>query len=360
LLSYPFGSLFQLTPVIESKLSKEQKEVLARAEAFQFNPDIVPAKAGTVVVLIGETHRQKEFGQAFDKYASGFQNLYRFSDMTSLFAGTLNGVPTILSRKKSADDFNYFYEKSLFSLFKEAGYSTYFVHYTKTALEKNQLSLIYNEAEHFIKYVKKITPAADESILPVLEKIFAGSEKKKMIVIKMVGAHINFSDRYPDADFSSFRRFVSSVMPKTQEREMYHYNKAISYSVGVIAKIMEKVEKRSEPALLFFASDHGICIFDKGAFHIPATCQNAFHVPAMFLLNPALSAITPKREKELLACNADKPLTAEYDFETIASLAGVSYPAADKRYDLTKRCDPLHGKKRPVHTAGKNYFYEDL
>ena len=359
-LSYPFGNLSQLAPVVKTKFSPEQKEILEKAAAFKFNPEKSGNKADTVVILIGESHRQAEFNPAFDKYVSGFQNLYRFSDMTSLFAGTLNGVPTILSRKKATDRFNFFYEKSVFSLFKEAGYETYFVHYTNTAFEQNQLSVIYKEADHFIKYAKKITPVTDESILPVLENLLANRKKKKLIVIKMIGIHINFSERYPDPGFSSFRRFWTSLKPKTKEREMYHYNKAISYSAGVIADIMQKIEQRPEPSLLLFSSDHDICIFDKGTFHIPATCQNAFHIPAMLLLNPALTAATSDDAKKNLACNQDKPLTAEYYFETIASLAGISYSSADKRYDLTRKCDPLHEKKRPVYTAGKDYFYEDL
>ena len=176
----------------------------------------------------------------------------------------------------------------------------------------------------------------------------------------MIGAHINFSERYPDPDFSAFERFLASVKPKTKEREMYHYNKAVSYSAGVIEDIMEKIEHYAKPSLLLFSSDHGICIFDKGTFHIPANCQNAFHIPAMILLNPALSAKTPRRIKNNLACNENKPLTEEYYFETVASLAGISYPAADGQYDLTKKCDPLHGKTRPVYIAGKKAFYEDL
>ena len=67
--------------------------------------------------------------------ASRFKNLYLFSDMTSPYAGTLNAILVVLFRQKATDYFNYFYEKSIFSLFEEVGYSTYFVHYTGTALE---------------------------------------------------------------------------------------------------------------------------------------------------------------------------------------------------------------------------------
>ncbi|MBO4643262.1 MAG: sulfatase-like hydrolase/transferase [Alphaproteobacteria bacterium] len=360
---YPLTYIAHIYPIIQSKFSAEENELIAKALAFHFNP-AKQNKADTVVVLIGESHRQEEFGPAFDKYASEFQSLYRFSDMISPFAGTLNTVPIILSRKKGDNAHNFFYEKSLFSLFEEAGYSTYFVQYTEISSELNKLSFIYREANHFVKYEnKEKKEATDEGIYSVLEDILNNGERKKLIVIKMIGVHIDFIRRYPDPNISSLQRFWFALKSRTKEREMYHYNKAISYSAGVIANIMKKIEKRPEPSLLFFSSDHGICIFDKGSFQLPPNCRNAFHIPAMILLNPALSAITSQQAKNNLDCNQDKPLTEEYDFETIAALAGISYPTADKQYELTGQCDPLHGKKRLVSTGSikeKRTFYEDL
>ncbi len=356
---YPFTYTAHFYPLIRSVSASKNNESLAKSKMFRFNPAKDKTKADTVVVLIGESHRQSEFAPVFDRYADKFQTLYRFSDMISPFPGTLKAVPMILSRKKVTDEQNFFYERSLFSLFREAGYETYFLHYIEMYTESH-LSFIYREAGRFIKYAGKITPTTDEGILPVLNDILTDKNQKKLIVIKMIGVHINFVSRYPDPETSAFRRLMMELKPKTKEREMFHYKKAIAYSAGIIEKIMETVEKRPEPSLLLFSSDHGICIFDKGFFHLPATCRNAFHIPAMILLNPALSAATSQQAKDNLSCNQDKPLTEEYDFETIASLAGISYPSADARYDLTKRCFYPDGKKRRIVVGEEKTFYEDL
>ena len=359
LLMYPFTYVRHVYPIVLSKFSTEKNDMISRSLAFRFNP-VKQNKADTVVVLIGESHRQAEFGPVFDQYASRFENLYRFTDMVAPFAGTLNAVQIILSRKKVSDLYDFFYEKSLFSLFREAGYATYFLHYVNTSSELNGLSFIYREAGHFVKYEHKEEARTDEGIYSVLDDILKNGERKKLIVIKMIGVHIDFRHRYPNPEVSFFRYMASLFKPKTKKQEMYHYNKAVAYSAGIIANIMEKVEKRPEPSLLFFSSDHGICIFDKGSFHLPPNCRNAFHVPAMILLNPALAAMTPQQVKDNLACNTDKPLTGEYDFETVAALAGISYPSADEKYDLTKRCFPPEGRKRTVSTGNKKAFYEDL
>ena len=46
-------------------------------------------------------------------------------------------------------------------------------------------------------------------------------------------------------------------------------------------------------------------------------------------------------------------------------IKSISYPAADSNYDLTRICDPLKGKKRPVFATSSVLttdfsFYEDL
>ena len=353
---YPFSFVSHFYPLIRSAGENEKNDIIAQARAFRFRPE-EHTKADTVVVLIGETHRQQEFSPVFDQYAAGFPELYRFSDMISPSGSTLDAVPVILSRKKGTDTRGFFPERSLFSLFKEAGYTTYFLHYVEMYAD-NHLNSVYSEADRFIKYTRKVTPTSDEDILPALDAVLSEPGKKKLIVIKMVGCHVNFIDRYPSG-LSFFQHALQEFQQRTKEREMHHYRKAIAYSAGIVAKIMNKTESRSEPSLLFFSSDHGICIFDKGIFHVPFNCRNAFHIPTMILLNPALSAMTPQPVKDNLKCNRDKPLTEEYDFETIASLAGIVHPTADRKYDLTKRCVPKGGK-RVVFTERERVFYEDL
>lgn len=360
LLTYAFGYMMRTYPVIASQISSERREILKKAASFKFNPEKEGHKADTVVVLIGESHRQAEFAPAFEKYVSSFKNLYLFKDVASTYPGTLRSVPMILSRKKASDYSEFFHEKSIFSLFKEAGYETYFVHYSKIASEKNALGVIYTEADNFIQYSSETVATTDEEVAKVLDNLLKNEKKKKLIVIKMIGLHIDFRNRYPNDEPK-----LDAFKARTKEGEMRFYRNAISYSAGIIADIMKRIEQRSEPSLLLFSSDHGICIFDKGYFHLPATCQNAFHVPAMILMNSSLARVTSDEAKKMLSCNRDKPLTEEFYFETIASLSGVSYPSANNNYDLTRVCNPLNGKKRPVFSSSsvltkEALFYEDL
>lgn len=389
-LLLPFSYAEHIAPVVYYHFFDNEEKILAKARNFRFNPQPSDKRAHNVIVLIGESHRYPEFHQALRKYAARFDALYEFKDMISTSPGTMNSVPMILSRKKFTDRTKYFYEKSLFSLFKEAGYTTYFLHYTNNSQERNHLSFIYNEADHFINFHPAAEGLHDRRIYPELNRILKHDKTKKLVVIKMIGVHENFEHRYPpeydtrkpslqysvqteDETFlgkiklktiTFFTAFKTNRLRKKENKDIVlnTYKNAVDYSADIVAGIIGLTKNQKEPSLLVFSSDHGICIYDKGYLHLPPNCKNAFHIPAMIYLNDTLKKITSAEKLNNLACNTEKPLTQEYFFDTISSLSGINYPAFDKSHDLTAGCIYPQNKKRPVDTLSHNrpYYYEDL
>lgn len=381
-LSFPLSQISCIYPTIAFFSDHSEKETLNAIKNFKFNPSISDKAAHNVIVIIGETHRYDEFQSSFQKYEKDFSSLYNFKDVISNYANTMNAVPTILSRKKFTDKSGYFSEKSLFSLFKEAGYDTYFLHYTNTSniTERNKLSFIYNDAQNFINFASPDDNLHDIRIFNELNKILTTNKRKKLIVVKMIGVHIDFQYRYPmtyDVRKPSLKqpdegsRFWSKiksvfklsppavVLPENKEAALNTYKNAMDYSVEIIDSLFGLAKKQPEATLTMFSSDHGICLFEKGHFQLPPDCREAFHVPVLFHLNQSLRKSSDSQKLKQLSCNSDKPLTQEYLFETLISLAGISYPTADKKYDLTNRCNPLTSK-RSVDISQKMMFYEDL
>ncbi len=385
---FPFSYAEHIAPIVYYHFFDNEEAILAQYRRFRFNPEKKGQTAQNVIVLIGESHRYPEFHGAFQKYAKEFNHLYEFNDLISMHPGTMNSVPMILSRKKFSDKTKYFSEKSLFSLFAEAGYNTYFLHYTDNSKERNHLSFIYNETQHFINFHPKAEGLHDSRILPELNKIMKRDKSKKLIVIKMIGVHENFENRYPPTydthkpslqyaiqennNFSNrlkrkiikfFLSFKAARQRKKENKEIVFntYQNALDYSVDIIAGIMRFVQKQTDPSLLLFSSDHGFCIYDKGSLHLPPNCQNAFHIPAMIYLNPSLAKRSDRNKLNNLSCNLNKPLTQEYLFETVVSLSGITYPSAQKEYDLSAGCTGIK-TKRPVETLRHDriYYYEDL
>ena len=388
-LLFPFSYLEHASPILYYHFFDNEDEILARSRHFHFTPYPTGKPAHNVIILIGESHRYPEFHLAFKEYARNFNALFEFNDLISMHPGTMNAVPMILSRKKFTDKTKYFSEKSIFSFFKEAGYNTYFLHYTNNSAERNHLSFIYNETDHFINFHPDAEGLHDSRIYPELNKILIQDKSKKQIVIKMIGAHENFENRYPSSyntrqpslqhipnkdETTGINKIKTGILnfflsfktarqrtEKNKDTVLNTYKNAIDYSSRIVADIITLTKNQPEPSLLLFSSDHGFCIYDKGYLHLPPNCQNAFHIPAMFFLNPSLEKQIDPNKIKSLTCNLDQPLTQEYFFETIVSLSGFSHPSAQKDYDLTNGCITLKAK-RPVDILryDRNYFYEDL
>lgn len=380
-IAFPFSYVEHLLPAVAYHVFQNETNTITAARKFRFNPVLNKKHADTVVLLIGETHRHDVFKPAFAKYAPDYKNLYYFDDLISLYPSTMKAIPMILSRKRLENrDEKFFKEKSLFSLFEEAGYNTYFLHYVENADERNHLNFIYNEARHFINFYPPGSPEMHDSFIgPELKKILQNDRGKKLIVIKMMGVHDSFEKRHPesfdthrpslkkddlaekDSFFVSMYRKIKASLSAVEveyqklniankEAIMNSYKNAMDYSAFIINGLMEQVKAEKEPALFLFSSDHGICIFEKGNFQLPPECLQAFHIPALIYLNPALAAQVPQKQKEMLTCNEEQALTQEYLFETAAALSGISHPTAKADYDLTRRCAPLKGKTRQVNT----------
>lgn len=393
-IAFPFSYVEHLLPAVAYHVFQNENGTITAARKFRFSPALNAKSADTVVLLIGESHRHDIFKPAFAKYAQNYKNLYYFDDLISLYPSTMKAIPMILSRKRLENrDEKFFKEKSLFSLFEEAGYNTYFLHYVKNADERNHLNFIYNEARHFINFYPDGSPEMHDSFIgPELEKILKNDKGKKLIVIKMIGVHDSFEKRHPDSfdthkpslkkdDLAGKDSFFVSAYKKikaslsaveveyqklnitNQKAVMNSYKNAMDYSAFIINGLMEQVKAEKKPALFMFSSDHGICIFEKGSFQLPPECRQAYHIPALIYLNPALTAQVPQKEKDMLACNEEQALTQEYLFETAASLAGISHPTSKTDYDLTRRCAPLKGKTRQVNTMRPDRqlsIYENL
>lgn len=313
----------------ESRFSADEKINAERKKNHSFRAVSSERSAQNVLFLIGESHRFPEFNNAFSE--KKFKNLILFDNYISVHHHTTPALQSLLSRKKLYHGAGGFYEKSLISLFAEAGYDTYFLSYLKK--EDGSHSLFSEEARHYINYAKGKKPD-DADLLPVLKNILSKREKK-LIVIKMIGVHFNFEDRYPPAYDRLRPSMQSAKLPFTAENKITltnTYKNAVAYSVRLIERIVKMTESLPESTLMSFSSDHGLCIYDKKLYILP-DCKNAFHIPWFLTFNDAFAKQADHERLKTLRSRKHAPLTSEFAFETLLSLAGIKYPDADERFD---------------------------
>ncbi len=348
--------LLPVSTFLKEHSSFSNRSVLNEHARFRFHASARDDSAHTVLLLIGETHRYEAFWDAFP--TKKFPNLISFQNMISLYPNTIPSLRLLLSRKKFGYASPYFHEKSIFSLFREAGYSTYFLSYLPK--DDGTHAFLAKDAGHYINYASDKTPD-DKDMLPYLKKILK-NKSKKLIVIKMIGVHFHFEDRYPpeyDLRRPSFRsRKGLKAHAENKEILLNTYKNAMDYSVSLIVRAAEEINRLAEPAFMLFSSDHGFCIFDRELYGFP-DCKEGYHIPYFIMANASYAGASSKSEN--LRKKSRLPLTQEYTFETAASLAGIHYPSADPRYDLTVRDNPVLPLKRPVKTFSVvPVYYEDL
>jgi glucan phosphoethanolaminetransferase (alkaline phosphatase superfamily) len=361
--------------------ARQNADVLRRYDQFSFHAvDRNQGDAATYVILIGETHRYDHFhvfGYARDntpqldqlKTDPGF---FGFSDMISGYPMTQMALPVILTRKPIADHQDLFDEKSIISAFKEAGFKTYYLSYLyKAHPAEDNNAVIVAEADTYIKHAEPAKrhddpgylPDDDAGFLPDIDTILQNGDRRRLLVIKMVGVHFHFQDRFP----KSFEKFTPSfasepmdLVPAKKDVLINTYDNAIYYSESIIARIARRVQQLPSPALMTFLSDHGTALFDEGNAVYTSPVKGTFHIPFFILGNSSYLSTADPQQLAHLQCNRDIPMTQEYVFETFLRLSHVEYPGYRPNLDLSSAC--LAGEpNRHVWTLdGRRLLYSDL
>jgi heptose-I-phosphate ethanolaminephosphotransferase len=103
----------------------------------------------------------------------------------------------------------------------------------------------------------------DEKVLPYVRKVLGNNEKKKFIVVHLLGTHVQYKNRYPK------KYNVFSDNPKTdywsdQAKEtINHYDNAVLYNDYVVSEIINEVKKlNKKEATVFYLSDHGEEVYE--------------------------------------------------------------------------------------------------
>jgi glucan phosphoethanolaminetransferase (alkaline phosphatase superfamily) len=261
--------------------------------------------------------------------------------MTSGFYYTTGSVPLVLTRKPVDCETRFYDEKSIISAFREAGYATWSISYTKkTQPEDDAMNLIFLEADQYINHTETSGTFDDIGMLPYIKKILADDSKnKKLIVIKMIGAHYLYEERYPK-DFELYKPSYKSVYNQGEAANdltllKNSYKNAVAYSANFIDQLAGLVYQYPEPALMSFISDHGTSLAeDPGGGKYVGRAKGAYHIAFFITGNQLFWDNTSQQTKENLLKRRHAALTQEYFLETYLSLSGIKYFDPRPRFNI--------------------------
>lgn len=375
LLILAVGLYFQaVIPLHDFLIDWKEMSTLYKTRAeFQFNAkDERPDIPQHVFLVVGETHRQDHFDLLVDKEFAPFlhelnenSKLLSLDDVISCYQTTYFSLFSLLTRRPTDNQKIFFQEKGILDLFHEAGYTTIYMTYNEQSLENDGFNAALKVADKHIDYRHYGKGRLDRLMIPICKDLSETyKDQKTLVVIKMIGAHFFYQDRYTEET----RRYNPSFAP--HEKVRYYdismkekidntYKNAVLESAVCLNGISEVVAKSQTPSMFFFISDHGATNYDDGENDFIGCAEQNYHIPAFFYFNDAFEKNIPGEKLDNLKKNANSSITNSYIFDTLVSIAGISYPDHRGAMDLTSS-EFKENKDRHIWKWNEYLSYGDL
>ena len=245
-----------------------------------------------------------------------FQRAVAQANVTAL------AVPMIVSPATPADFAESSRVKTLVSAFREAGFTTYWIS------NQDEPSSI-NEAEFPILLHPRsgsVYTNYDQDLWPFLEAALDSPRPKKLIVLHLMGSHVEYQARVPQA-------FKTPDLPGTSL--LNQYLRTIAYTDAVLDGFIQRLGRVPGRAFLWYVSDHGQILRPGEVGHGSLVASlNEFHVPMFIWTNPRMRAAAPARLLSLAERKHDV-ISQGVTFPTLLGLGGVTYPGLDATRDLS-------------------------
>jgi heptose-I-phosphate ethanolaminephosphotransferase len=182
------------------------------------------------------------------------------------------------------------------------------------------------------------TNILDNVIFPDYKEILE-SPGKKVIFIKLLGTHFDYSKRYPPA----FNKFKSKSSASTRERIIDHYDNAILYNDFVVYSFIQELKKHNKKSALIYLSDHGENVYDDTDFFGRSETvirKSMFKIP--FIIWTSNSFELPND----FEYKTDRAFMTDHVYESVGHLFGVLHKDMDKEKSIFSR--KFNERKRVV------------
>jgi len=249
-----------------------------------------------------------------------------FSDALSAGRLTMNSVPSMLSPTTAKNFHDYCLKPSLIRVFRAAGFRTAILssHLSVSRFWDGPGNLMMNAAAEFKRIDGDVQQPAALNDWRTHEAM-----PRQLAVLHLFGSHYDYGDRYP-ANFKLFHG--SNEMVDT-------YDNSLAFTDHVLGGIIAEIEDMSDPAVMFYSSDHGENLNDFGDGNIQHSCREftryEIEVPMIFYANQAFADAYPRQLAAIRACE-NLPVSHDNISQTLLGLAGLTDPQVHlPEYDLS-------------------------
>jgi heptose-I-phosphate ethanolaminephosphotransferase len=246
-------------------------------------------------------------------------SLYLYNNVISSDIFTLKVVPKILTSLDNISSKNT--TTSLVQVFNAAGYKTFWlanqrpISYHDNAI--NKIASYCNQFKFYNYIDDEKSNILDDVIFPDYDKILKESGKK-VIFVKLLGTHFDYSKRYP----SKYNKFLNLDTSTKKEKIINAYDNAVLYNDFVVYSFIKKLQKQNKKSMLLYLSDHGENVYDNTEFFgrsETVLTKSMFEIPFF---------VWTSKDFELpndFEYKPNRAFMADHTYESIGHLFGVIY-----------------------------------
>jgi glucan phosphoethanolaminetransferase (alkaline phosphatase superfamily) len=352
------------------------KEAETERKDFTFNARQTPlgvAGKQIYILLIGESCRADHWNiNGYSRNTSPKmnkrENLITFSNASAGATFTEFAVPQLITCATPDNFYEHFRQRSIVSVFKEAGFDTYWVTDQEDAAHIRIHEL---EADHI--YIQRQRPSqevqmqnTDMELVRIVNKILQEPGDKKFIVMHTWGSHFDYAERYPDS-YDVFQPSLKTVFARPSDFSkkdvlVNSYDNSVLFTDAVIDSTITLLKDQPAISALYYIADHGENLFDDGSHvslheEIIPTLYTA-HIPFFIWYSDTLRNIFPQKI-EMLSRHRSSKIGVEDIIHTVTDMSNIHFPLQDpaKCIDLGSFAD---SRQEILSENLKIYFYDSL
>jgi glucan phosphoethanolaminetransferase (alkaline phosphatase superfamily) len=349
-----FYTIFPTSLLYAAKMTYAQYQLVNSTKEeranFRFNAtqNVNIGGKQVYVLLIGESSRYDHWGingymKNTSPQLSKRENLISFNNAVAGGFITEYAIPLILTGV-GADNFDKHYQqKSIVSVFKEAGFSTYWL---TNQVDEGHIKIHIQEADtqhlHISDFRATKNIHRDMELVETLKKVLLEPGDKKFIVLHTIGSHYDYSVRYPD-EFDVMKPSNKTVFSKSADKSFKNvlvnsYDNSILYSDAVVDSVISLVSSQNIYSSVTYLSDHGENLFDDSrdlsqhAYPVPS--KYIAHIPYFVWYSPLLEKTFPDKIANLKS-HINSKISSENIIHTFTSMSGIYYSKQDSSKNIT-------------------------
>ena len=224
------------------------------------------------VLIIGESTTKTHF-QIYGYERRTTPNLAKIKDELVVFNDVISPhTHTIASLEKmlTLGDYEHADKKYLgnvIDIMSQANFKTYWIsNQIPIGIYETQTTAIAKTANevYFLNLGgEKEQLSYDGKVLPYVRKILQNNEKKKFIVVHLLGTHVQYKNRYPKK-YNVFKDNPKTNYWSDQAKETINeYDNAVLYNDYVVSEIISEAKKlNKKEATVLYLSDHGEEVYE--------------------------------------------------------------------------------------------------